>query len=407
MVRMWRPALSVATHDISLAGVRGGRNVHSRFVPIMAVADTSFASLARPAVLTQPVYEPGKPIEDVARELGLDPTTILKLASNENPLGSSPRAIAAATRALQSAQLYPDGGAVRLRARLARHLGMAADEVLVSNGSNEVLELLGHVFLGPGDEAVMGERAFAVYKLVTLLFGARAVEVPLVEHRHDLAALRAAITPRTKLVFLANPNNPTGTANAPADVLAFASSLPPHVVLVYDEAYVEYLDATADLRPLIARGARIVGTRTFSKIYGLAGFRLGYAYAHRELIALLNRVRQPFNVNAPALAAGEAALDDVAWVQRSCATNAAGLTQLTSGFSALGLEFIPSVGNFVCVRVGDGAGVFGALQKRGVIVRPLAGYAMPAWVRVTVGTAAQNARALEELAAVLRATPAG
>ncbi len=206
----------------------------------MAANPTSFQDLARPEVLTQPVYEPGKPIADVARELGLNAATILKLASNENPLGSSPRAIAAATQALRQAQLYPDGGAIRLRARLARHLGIAPEEVLVGNGSNELLELLGHVFLGPGDEAVMGERAFAVYKLVTLVFGARVVEVPLVDHRHDLAGMRAAVTPRTKLVFLPNPNNPTGTANSADDVIAFAGSLPPHVILVYDEAYVEY-----------------------------------------------------------------------------------------------------------------------------------------------------------------------
>jgi histidinol-phosphate aminotransferase len=369
----------------------------------MSAAEPSFTDLARREVLTQPVYEPGKPIEDVARELGLDPTTIIKLASNENPLGSSPRAIAAATQALRQAQLYPDGGAVRLRARLARHLGLTPEEVIVGNGSNEILELLGHVFLGPGDEAVMGERAFAVYKLVTLLFGARVVEVPLVEHRVDLAALRAAITPRTKLVFLPNPNNPTGTANSAAEVVAFAESLPPHVVLIYDEAYVEYVDDPADLRPLMARGRKIVGTRTFSKIYGLAGFRLGYAYAPRELVALLNRVRQPFNVNALALAAGEAALDDTGWVERSRAVNAAGLRQLAVGFDRLGLESIPSVGNFITVRVGDGANVFVTLQRRGVIVRPMAGYAMPAWVRISVGTAEQNERALRELAGVLAA----
>lgn len=362
----------------------------------------AYTDLARREVLTQPVYEPGKPIDDVARELGLDPAGILKLASNENPLGSSPRALAAARDALAQAQLYPDGGAVRLRARLARHLDLAPDEVIVGNGSNELLELLGHVFLGPGDEAVMGERAFAVYKLVTLLFGARVIEVPLNEHQHDLAAMRAAITPRTKLVFLPNPNNPTGTANAGPDVISFCESLPPHVILVFDEAYVEYLATPVDLRPLIARGCKVICTRTFSKIYGLAGFRLGYAFADRELIALLNRVRQPFNVNALALAAGEAALDDVDWVEQSRRTNEAGLAQLAAGFRELGLEFIPSVANFIAVRVGNGAAVFAELQKRGVIVRPLASYAMPEWVRITVGTPAQNDRALRELRALLR-----
>jgi histidinol-phosphate aminotransferase len=387
-----------------LAVAAGGFKVSFSFVQAMNHAEPTFTDLARREVLTQPVYEPGKPIDDVARELGLDPATIIKLASNENPLGSSPRAIAAAMQALRQTQLYPDGGAVRLRARLARHLGLAPDEVIVGNGSNELLELLGHVFLGPGDEAVMGERAFAIYKLVALLFGARVVEVPLVNHVHDLSALRAAITPRTKLVFLPNPNNPTGTGNAAADVTAFAESLPPHVVLVYDEAYVEYVDSPADLRPLIARGRKIVCTRTFSKIYGLAGLRVGYGFAHRDLIALLNRVRQPFNINSIALAAAEAALDDTEWVDRSRATNAAGLAQLAAGFTALDLEYIPSVGNFIAVRVGDGAGVFWALQRRGVIVRPMASYAMPQWVRITVGTDEQNARCLRELSAHVRKT---
>jgi len=367
----------------------------------MKAEEISLASLARPSVLTQPVYEPGKPIDDVARELGLDPATIIKLASNENPLGASPLGMEAAAAAIRRMELYPDGGAVRLRARLARHLDLAPEQFAVGNGSNEILELLGHIFLGPGDEAVMGERAFAVYKLVTLLFGARVVEVPLVDHAHDLPAMRAAVTERTKLVFLANPNNPTGTAKAPSEVLEFAASLPPHVVLVYDEAYAEYIEHPADLRPLIAQGRKIVCTRTFSKIYGLAGLRLGYAYANRELISLLNRVRQPFNINAVALASGEAALDDEPWVRRSREVNAAGLRQLAAGFEHLKLAYIPSAGNFLAVRVGAGARVFADLQQRGVIVRPMAGYAMPEWVRITVGDAQQNARCLRELQAVL------
>ncbi|RME70936.1 MAG: histidinol-phosphate transaminase [Verrucomicrobia bacterium] len=364
--------------------------------------EPSVAELVRPGVLTQPVYEPGKPIDDVARELGLDPATVLKLASNENPLGASPAGVAAAQRALRQIELYPDGGAVRLRARLADHLGVAPGQVIVGNGSNEILELLGHVFLGPGVEAVMGERAFAVYKLVTLLFGATPVEVPLVDHRHDLDALLAAITERTRLVFLPSPNNPTGTANDAADIVRFARALPPHVIFVFDEAYVEYLDDPADLRPLIAEGRKIICTRTFSKIYGLAGLRLGYGYAPAELTALLNRVRQPFNVNAVALAAGEAALEDAAWVEKSRETNRAGLAQLAAGFERLGLEYIPSVTNFVSVRVGDGAAMFKALQARGVIVRPMGGYGMPEWIRISVGTREQNARVLGELGALVR-----
>jgi histidinol-phosphate aminotransferase len=298
-------------------------------------------------------------------------------------------------------ELYPDGGAVRLRARLAKHLALTPEQVTVGNGSNEILELLGHVFLGPGDEAVMGERAFAVYKLVTLLFSAKVVEVPLVNHAHDLGAMRAAITSRTKLIFLPNPNNPTGMANSAAEIIAFAESLPPHVVFVYPEAEAEHVVLAPDLRPLIAAGRKIICTRTFSKIYGLAGLRVGYGYAPKELIALLNRVRQPFNINAIALAAGEAALDDTEWVRRSREINAAGLKQLAAGFVKLGLEFIPSVGNFIAVRVGEGARVFAEMQKRGVIIRPMGSYAMPEWVRITVGNEQQNERCLRELAAVL------
>lgn len=357
----------------------------------------TFADLARPSVLSQPVYEPGKPIEDVARELGLEVDTIIKLASNENALGSSPAAIAAAEAVLQRLDLYPDGGAVRLRARLGKRLGLPSQQVVVGNGSNEILELLGHVFLGPGDEAVMGDPAFAVYKLVSLLFGAVPVEVPLVDYRHDLDTMLAAVTERTKLVFLPSPNNPTGTANTTEEVVSFAEALPPHVVLVYDEAYVEYVNDPADLRPLIAAGKKIICLRTFSKIYGLAGLRLGYGYADAGLITLLNRVRQPFNINAVALAAGEAALDDEAWVRRSRQTNAAGLAQLSGGFESLGLDYIPSVANFIAVRVGDGAAVFSELQTQGVIVRPLSSYGMKEWVRISVGTLDQNDRVLREL----------
>lgn len=357
----------------------------------------TYADLARPSVLSQPVYEPGKPMEDVARELGLEISTIIKLASNENPLGSSPAAVDAAARALARLELYPDGGAVRLRARLGKQLGLPPEQVIVGNGSNEVLELLGNVFLNSGDEAVMGDPAFAVYKLVTLLFGAVPVEVPLVNYRHDLDAMLAAVTDRTKLVFLPSPNNPTGTANTSEEIVRFAEALPPHVVFVYDEAYAEYLTNPPDLRPLIAAGRKIICLRTFSKIYGLAGLRLGYGYANADLATLLNRVRQPFNINAVALAAGEAALDDDTWVRRSRQTNASGLAQLSGGFESLGLEYIPSVANFITVRVGNGAKVFSDLQKKGVIVRPLGSYGMSEWVRVSVGTLDQNDRVLREL----------
>jgi len=359
------------------------------------------ASLANPSVLNQPVYEPGKPIEDVARELGLEVKSIIKLASNENPLGPSPLAVAAARNAIAEGQLYPDGGCFRLRQKLAKRLECPAEQVVVGNGSNELLELLGHVFLRPGDEAVMGNPAFIVYKLVTLLFGAKPVEVPLVEHTHDLPAMAKAITPQTRLVFLACPNNPTGTANKTEDILAFARELPPHVVLVYDEAYAEYVDNPPDLRPLIREGRKIICLRTFSKIYGLAAFRVGYGYTTTEIAGLLQRVRQPFNVNAIGQAAANAALEDDGFVYHSIETNRSGLRQLETGFKALKLEWVPSVGNFILVKVGNGAKAFDLLQRRGVITRPVGSYGLPEWLRITVGTPEQNERLLKELTAIL------
>lgn len=359
------------------------------------------ASLAKPSVLTQPVYEPGKPIEYVARELGLDPAGIIKLASNENPFGPSPRALAAARRALEQGELYPDGGCFELRQRLARRHGLTPSQFVVGNGSNEVIELLGHVFLAPGDEVVMAQPAFVVYKLVTLLFGARPVEVPLRDWRHDLERMAAAVTPRTKLVCVCSPNNPTGTANAGEEIVRFIEALPPHVVAVIDEAYSEYLESPPDLAPLIRAGRPVIGLRTFSKIYGLASLRVGYGYASPELAGLLQRVRQPFNVNAIGQAAATAALDDEAFAADCARRNRAGLQQLTQGCSRLGVRQVPSVANFMLVEVGQGAAAFDALQRRGVIVRPVTSYGLPEWIRVTVGTEEQNARFLAELAAWL------
>lgn len=347
------------------------------------------------------MYEPGKPIEYVARELNLDAGTIIKLASNENPFGPSPKAVAAAKTALEHGELYPDGGCYVLREKLAGARGLEANQFIIGNGSNEIIELLGHALLGPGDEVVMGAPAFVVYKLVTLVFGAKAVEVPLTNHRHDLARIREAITPRTKLVYVCSPNNPTGTANTEAELLEFARSMPGHVTVVFDEAYAEYVEPAPDLRPLLKEGRNIVCLRTFSKIYGLASLRIGYGYASAEIVALLNRVRQPFNVNAIAQAAAVAALDDRQFTEHCKQENRRGLAQLEKGFVVLGLEYVPSVANFILVKVGEGAKAYDALQRRGVIVRPMAAYAMPEWLRVTVGTWAQNERLLTELAAVL------
>lgn len=358
----------------------------------------NYESLANPSVLTQPVYEPGKPIEYVARELGLDPGGIIKLASNENPLGPSPRAVAAAQRALEQGQLYPDGGCFELRQNLAKVYGLSPAQFVVGNGSNEVIELLGHAFLGRDDEVVMGTPAFVVYRLVTLLFGARAVEVPLREWRHDLPRMAAAITPRTKLVFVCSPNNPTGVAHSETELRDFVRAVPDHVIVVVDEAYADYLESAPDLRPLMREGRKVVCLRTFSKIYGLASLRVGFGYAAESVCALLNRVRQPFNVNAIAQAAACAALDDREFALRSATENRAGLHQLEKGCRELGLSVVPSVANFMLVQVGDGGRVFDALQRRGVIVRPVASYGLPEWVRVTIGTHQQNERLLAEFA---------
>jgi len=363
----------------------------------------TFAELANKGILTQPVYEPGKPIDQVARELGLDPAGIVKLASNENPFGPSPRAVAAAERALREANLYPDGGYFTLREKLARKTGLGMDQFIIGDGSNELIELLGHAFLAPGVECVMHQAAFVVYKLVTVMFGATPVEVPLVNMRQDLGRLVAAVTPRTRLVFLASPANPTGATSTAEEITALVRALPPHVILVLDEAYVDFLDNPPDLRPLIAEGRKVICLRTFSKIYGLAALRIGYGYAAAELIAILQRTRQPFNVNGVAAAAAVAALDDEEFVARCRRENHAGLAQLGEGFGRLGLEFVPGQGNFLLVKVGDGTRVFAALQQRGLIVRPVKPYGLPEWVRITVGTRAQNERLLANLAEVLRA----
>jgi histidinol-phosphate aminotransferase len=364
----------------------------------MASTMAAYSDLANRPVLTQPTYEAGRPIEVVAREFGLDPACVIKLASNENPLGPSPRGLAAARKALEVCHLYPDGGCTFLREKLAAKWDLTPGHFIIGNGSNEVMILLAQAFLRPGDEVVFGEQAFIVYKLATMLCGATPVAVPMPGYRHDLKALRAAVTPQTRIVFLASPNNPTGGTDDPADILALAASLPEDAIFCLDEAYAEYLDASADLRPMMKSGRKVVVTRTFSKAYGLAGLRVGYLMGSPEVVALLNRVRQPFNVNLPALAAAEAALDDAEFVRRTREVNAAGISQLTAGLARLGYEIIDGRANFLAARVPDAEQAFTKLQRAGVIVRPLAGYGMKGWLRLTVGTSAQNERLLAELA---------
>ncbi|MDR2513405.1 MAG: histidinol-phosphate transaminase [Puniceicoccales bacterium] len=357
----------------------------------------SYADLANPSLHALPTYEPGKPIETVALEYGIDAVSIVKMASNENPLGPSPMALAAASAVLRDANFYPDGNTTLLRKKLAHHWGLAPDQFVIGNGSNEAMILLAQSFLLPGDEVVFGSEAFIVYKLAALLFGAKPIPVPMPAHTHDLDAMRDAVTAKTKLVFLACPNNPTGTTNPPEAILAFARSLPPHVILCVDEAYAEFPTLTADLRPLINEGRKIVGARTFSKIYGLAGLRVGYLYGNPSLATLVQKARQPFNVNLVAQAAAIAALDDTAFVHHARETNTAGMHQLATGLRSMHLDFIPSEGNFLVFHTTGAKRIFDTLQQRGVIVRPLVGYGMPESLRVTVGTHAQNERFLQTL----------
>ncbi|MFW5825148.1 MAG: histidinol-phosphate transaminase [Marinobacter sp.] len=350
-------------------------------------------------------YQPGKPIEELAREYGLEPDRIIKLASNENPLGPSPVALEGARRALDEMCRYPDGNAFTLKGALARYLDVAPDQLTLGNGSNDVLEVIARCFAGPGDEIVYAQHAFAVYPLVTLAIGARGLEVPARNWGHDLPAMADAVTGHTRLIFVANPNNPTGTVEGAAAVRDFLDRVPERVLVVLDEAYCEYLAGTDDdvdgIR-LLQKYPNLIVTRTFSKAWGLAALRVGYAVSSPAIADILNRVRQPFNVNTVAQAAATAVLGDLEYLERSRAVNRQGLEQLTAGFSALGLEWIPSAGNFVAVDVGEGAqDVFQSLLSQGVIVRPVAGYGMPRHLRVSVGLPEENERFLEALKGAL------
>jgi histidinol-phosphate aminotransferase len=352
-----------------------------------------------PALKNLPTYQPGRPIEEVARELGLPADGIIKLASNENPLGPSPLALAAMRKALAGVNLYPDGNAFYLKQKLAAKLGVTPANLILGNGSNEIIEFVGHALLAPGAEVVVSQYCFAVYPIVTALFGAKLITVPARNHGHDLSAMLQAVTPQTRVAFVANPNNPTGTVVSKKELVGFANQIPADVLLALDEAYIEFLDDPADFIPEIRNGSRpnLLLMRTFSKIYGLAGLRLGYGIGHPDLIAAFEKIRQPFNINAIAQAGALAALDDTEHVRRTRENNARGLKFYAEAFRQLGLEFIPSAANFVLVRVGEGQRVFEAMQKLGVIVRPMGGYQLPEWVRITVGTPKENERCLSAL----------
>ncbi len=365
----------------------------------MSACDTPCSGLAPAYVRAIAPYQPGKPISELARELGLDEGEIVKLASNESPLGPSPLALAAAQDALYEMALYPDGAGFALKAKLSVRLGVAPNQIVLGNGSNDVLDMAARAFLTTGTSSVYAQHAFAVYAIATQTQGAHGIAVAAKDYGHDLAAMRAAIRDDTRALWIANPNNPTGTFLRCSEIEAFLETVPPRVLVVLDEAYGEYLPPAerCDTVAWLARFPNLLISRTFSKAYGLAGLRVGYGLGPPALIDLLNRVRHPFNVNAPALAAAEAALDDEAFLARSYALNAAGMAQLTTGLAELRIETVPSKGNFLLAKVGDAARINAELLQRGVIVRPVANYGLPEFLRVSVGLAGQNARFLDAL----------
>jgi histidinol-phosphate aminotransferase len=347
-------------------------------------------------------YEPGKPIEEVEREYGIAQS--VKLASNENPLGPSPKALAALRAKLDQLHLYPDGDCFYLKNRLAKKLAVAPENLIFGNGSNEIIELAARTFLRPGDEAVMAEQAFVVYQLIVQAVGGKSKQVPLRSFTHDLNAIAEAVSPQTRMVFLANPNNPTGTIFRRDEWDRFLDKVSAEVLLIVDEAYFEYVQDAGypDSLKYHTEGRAILTLRTFSKLYGLAGLRIGYGVAPKELISMMQRVRQPFNVNAAAQWAALAALDDVDHVRRSLEVNRQGLEYLQSEFAKLGLAHVPSHGNFILVRVGKGQEIFQQLLTQGVIVRPMGAYKFPEYVRVTVGTMEENRKFIDALERVIK-----
>ena len=363
-----------------------------------------FYQLATPGVQGLHPYLPGKPVDELERELGI--SNSIKLASNENPLGPSEQAMAAVTATLQDSCRYPDANGFKLKQKLSDRFNLNAGTLTLGNGSNDVLELIGRAFIQPGDEVIYSQHAFVVYMLVAQATGAKAVVTAAKNWGHDLDAMVAAITAKTRVIFLANPNNPTGTWFSEQQLRDFMAKVPERVVVVLDEAYTEYVDEAEfpDGLKLQPEFNNLVVTRTFSKAYGLAALRVGYAVANADITDLLNRVRQPFNVNVPALEAATAVLGDREYLQRSVALNRDGMSQLEEGFSQLGLGWIPSVGNFICVDCGrDAMPVYQALLREGVIVRPVANYQMPNHLRITIGLPEENQRCIAALAKVMAA----
>lgn len=365
-----------------------------------------FQSLAVKGVRSLQAYQPGKPLDELEREYGI--SHAVKLASNENPLGPGQKALAAINLHLPELARYPDGNGFALKKALADKHGVNVNQLTLGNGSNDILEFLARAFVAAGDEVVFSEHAFAVYPIVTQAVGGQAVIVPAKNFGNDLDAIADAVTDKTRLIFIANPNNPTGTYISEAALRKFIDAIPERVLLVLDEAYYEYAidpalkaEGYASVISWINDYPNLIVTRTFSKAYGLAGLRMGYGISHAEVADILNRVRQPFNANSLALAAAEAALDDEAHLQHSVKLNAEGMQLLSRAFDALGLEYIPSVANFICVKVGDAASIYEALLHEGMIVRPVANYGLPEYLRITLGRADENARFLDALKKIL------
>ena len=368
------------------------------------MSDCDLFSLATTGVQALSPYQPGKPIEELEREYGV--TDIIKLASNENPLGPGDKVIAALKEELPELARYPDGNGFALKQALAHKHAIKAEQITLGNGSNDILEILTRAFVSPEHEIIFSQHAFAVYPIVTQAVGAKAVVVPAVDYGHDLEGMQQAITDKTRLIFIANPNNPTGTWLAKDALQHFIEQVPSHVLVVVDEAYFEFAseaEATyPDSSQWVDTYPNLVVSRTFSKAYGLAGLRVGYSISHPHIADILNRVRQPFNVNSLALKAAEVALADTQHLQSGIQLNAKGMQQLVAAFTAMELDYIPSVGNFICVNVGDKAKqVYDDLLYQGVIVRPVANYEMPEYLRVTIGTADENTRFIEALKKVL------
>jgi histidinol-phosphate aminotransferase len=357
----------------------------------------SLWDIANPHLRDLAVYQPGKPIEETARELGCDPGEIVKLASNENPLGPSPRAMAAMHAAVANAQLYPDGGAFYLRNALAEELGVSRENIILGNGSNEVIEFLAHAFLKPNDGIVTSEHAFVAYKIIARVLGAQTIEAPSRDFGHDLERMLGAVNDRTELIFIANPNNPTGTFLSAPEIERFLDRVPARLIVVFDEAYYEFVDDPPDLLPYVREGRNVVLLRTFSKIHGLAGARVGYGVARPELIEVLQKTREPFNVNSIGQIGALAALHDEEHQRTTKRVVDEGRAFLETEFRTLGLRFLPSKGNFILVNVGDGHAVFQRMLERKVIVRAMKGYKLAEWVRITIGTAEQNEKCIAAL----------